>query len=302
MKIYDFFVKQIRVKNAKEALILLLKLMVVFLLADGLYYSLLRLSCLLQEKSRYKAEGIIVLSLKYAVFIFIIFVFYLIGKRLKTKGHLKAAMVILAILLPLIFIFNGSLLGIYYIDGPYWGKVVDADTGVPIAGANVMGVWELEFIIPPAPHASTTYADVRETITDGEGKFFLPPARTLFLWPYSWIYLKELRVYHSGYDSHPPNMQRGWSDADKEKWKTKLLKIRPKYYYDLPVGSNYEIAFENIPKNIKIYKPTVIRLNKALTDKERRKASIFGFCFSYLCCDDLKIKRFKAAAELGRTQ
>ena len=66
MIIYDFFVKQIRVKNAKEALILLLKLIVAFLIADELYSSFLRLSCLLQEKSSYKADGIIFLSLKYA--------------------------------------------------------------------------------------------------------------------------------------------------------------------------------------------------------------------------------------------
>ena len=300
MKIHDFFVKQIRVKNAKEALILMLKLIVVFLIADGLYYSFLRLSCLLQEKSIYKTDRIIFLSLKYTLFIFVIYVAYRLRRRLKAKGHFKAAMVILAILLPLIFLFNQSLLGIYYIDGPYWGKVVDADTGAPIAGANVMGEWKLEYVA--APQAGTTYADVRETITDGEGKFFLPPARTLFFWPYSWIYLDELRVYQPGYDSHPPKMQRGWTDADKEKWKAKLIKIRPEYNFKLPVGSNYEIAFENIPKNIKIYKPTVIRLNKALTDKERREASTFYFCFGDMCCDDLKIKKFKAAAERGRTQ
>ena len=140
MKIYDFFIKQIRVKNVKEALILLLKLMVVFLIADELYYSFLRLSCLLQEKGSYKADGIIFLSLKYTLFIFIIYVAYRLRRRLKAKGYLKAAMVMLAILLPLIFLFNQSLLGIYYIDGPYWGKVVDADTGAPIEGANVMGV------------------------------------------------------------------------------------------------------------------------------------------------------------------
>ncbi len=300
MIIYDFFVKQIRVKNAKEALILLLKLIVAFLIADELYSSFLRFSCLLQTKGIDKANGIIILGLKYALFIFIIYLSYRLRRRLKAKGHLKDAIGLLVILLILIFLSNQSLLGIYYINGPYWGKVVDADTGAPIAGANVMGVWELEFIV--APQAATTYADVRETITDGEGKFFLPPARTLFFLPISWIYLKELRVYHSGYDSHPPNMQRGWSDADKEKWQAKLIKIRSIYNYKLPVDSNYVSAFKIVPQNIKIYKPTVIRLNKALTDKERRKAATFGFCFSYMCCDDLKIKKFKAAVERGRIQ
>jgi hypothetical protein len=300
MKIYDFLIKQIRVKNVKEALILLLKLTVVFLFADELYSSFLRLSCLLQEKSSYKADGILFLSLKYALFIFIIYVAYRLRRRLKAKGHLKDAIGLLVILLILIFFSNQSLLGIYYIDGSYWGKVVDADTGEPIAGANVMGVWELEYIA--APQAATTYADVRETISDSEGKFLLPPARTLFLWPFSWIYLEELRVYHPGYDSHPPNMQKGWSDAEKEKWQAKLIKIFPKYNSKRTVDSNYVSAFIIIHRNIKIYKPTVIRLNKALSDKERHEASAFDLCFSYRCCDDFKIKKFKAAVERGRIQ
>jgi hypothetical protein len=97
-------------------------------------------------------------------------------------------------------------------------------------------------------------------------------------------------------------MQTGWSDAEKEKWQAKLIKIFPKYNSKRAIDSNYVTAFIIIHRNIKIYKPTVIRLNKALSDKERHEASAFDLCFSYRCCDDFKIKKFKAAVERGRTQ
>ena len=38
---------------------------------------------------------------------------------------------------------------LYHSDGPYKGKVIDLETGEPIEGAAVAGVWVLEFNFTP---------------------------------------------------------------------------------------------------------------------------------------------------------
>ena len=57
-------------------------------------------------------------------------------------------------------------------DGPYKGKVVDADTGKPIEGVVVLGVWYKE--TPTPAGAVSSYYDARETVTDKNGEFEIP--------------------------------------------------------------------------------------------------------------------------------
>ncbi|MDA8238769.1 MAG: hypothetical protein M0Z67_00180 [Nitrospiraceae bacterium] len=54
-------------------------------------------------------------------------------------------------------------------DGPYKGKVVDAETGQPIEGVVVLGVW-FKVAATPAGGVSSYY-DARETVTDRNGEF-----------------------------------------------------------------------------------------------------------------------------------
>jgi hypothetical protein len=59
------------------------------------------------------------------------------------------------------------------------GQVVDAQTGGPVAGANVVGVWIRGAGMPGLQH--TELVGVRETETDAQGRFHLPaPASFLF--------------------------------------------------------------------------------------------------------------------------
>lgn len=55
--------------------------------------------------------------------------------------------------------------------GPFRGQVVDAETGAPIPGANVMVLWIRE---PPALHFTQQFYDAQETVTDAAGRFEIP--------------------------------------------------------------------------------------------------------------------------------
>lgn len=54
-------------------------------------------------------------------------------------------------------------------DGPYKGKIVDAETGNPIEGVVVLGVWYKE--IATAAGGVSSYYDAAETLTNKNGEF-----------------------------------------------------------------------------------------------------------------------------------
>ena len=64
-----------------------------------------------------------------------------------------------------------SALGFTYSGAPISGKVVDADTGEPLEGVNVVAQWEMEDL------RSERYAGdllIMEAVTDGKGEYRLP--------------------------------------------------------------------------------------------------------------------------------
>ncbi len=83
-------------------------------------------------------------------------------------------------------------------EGPYHGRVVDAETGQPLAGAVVVLVWSRVRILPF--HSSTVFHAVRETLTGSDGSWVLDgrdvedraPART---------YPPSLDAYFPGYSA-----------------------------------------------------------------------------------------------------
>lgn len=87
----------------------------------------------------------------------------------------------------LVAIVGANIFGagwIFYHDGPYRGKVVDADTGQPIEGAAVLGEWHLETYASPGGPVGV-YCDVQETLTDKNGEFVVPTAWCLSPWPFT---------------------------------------------------------------------------------------------------------------------
>ena len=74
---------------------------------------------------------------------------------------------IILIFIVLIFL-QGCLYAVRY-DGTYRGKVVDAETGEPIEGVVLLGVWYTE--VPTVAGPQHDYYDAKETVTDENGEF-----------------------------------------------------------------------------------------------------------------------------------
>ena len=97
------------------------------------------------------------------------------------------------ILFALIF-FHGCMYAVRY-DGTYRGKVIDADTGEPIEGVVVLGVWYTAVI--GAGGGFSKYYDARETVTDKNGEFSIPGKGLRIM---SNLELMHVLIFKAGYD------------------------------------------------------------------------------------------------------
>ena len=93
------------------------------------------------------------------------------GTHMKTPrspGWLQVWMIPVIILLLLLLIPLWMYMGPTY-EGDYRGRVVDAETGEPIEGVVVAGIWYKEIVDLAGGHR--VYKDAKETLTDENGEF-----------------------------------------------------------------------------------------------------------------------------------
>lgn len=124
--------------------------------------------------------------------------------KLLTKKKLK--FIIILTLLFLVLILASNIFGrgwIFYHDGPYKGKVVDADTGEPIEGAAVVEECYLNLYGGPGGPIPK-YCDVKEGITDKNGEFMVPKTSCFYLWPFAKLDVPRFTVFKPIYLSYPP--------------------------------------------------------------------------------------------------
>src|SRR3990170_1219568 len=81
------------------------------------------------------------------------------------------------------------------IDGPYRGKIIDADSREPIEGVVVLGVWDREY--PGAGGAVHEYYDAMETVTDKNGGFEIKGQGLLVM---SNVIPMDVLIFKSGYE------------------------------------------------------------------------------------------------------
>lgn len=104
-------------------------------------------------------------------------------------------------------------------DGPYEGRVIDADTGKAIEGVVVLGVWYKEE--PTVAGAVSSYYDARETLTDKNGEFKIPGMGLKIL---SNLALMNFLIFKAGYkyESGPwESLKEGFIYKDTIKWEGK---------------------------------------------------------------------------------
>jgi hypothetical protein len=92
---------------------------------------------------------------------------------------------------------------VLYFDGPYQGKAVEAETGKPIKGAVVAGVWRLEAYGGPGGPLEPI-CDAKEALTDKNGEFIVPRAFCFHLWPFTKLGIPRFVVFKPGYLGYPP--------------------------------------------------------------------------------------------------
>jgi len=89
-----------------------------------------------------------------------------VSRRMSTRLGIALGLLMLGA------IAGGCAGHVVYPSGPFYGRVVDADTAQPLVGAAVVAVWYWEG--PGAGHPAERLHDAREVTTDAEGAFTLP--------------------------------------------------------------------------------------------------------------------------------
>lgn len=88
-----------------------------------------------------------------------------------------------------------------YVSGPYRGRVVDAETKEPLVGAVVLMSWYR--MAPGLGHASSSFVDAEETLTDERGEFVVGKNPPINLMPLTWLGTPDLTIFQPGYAFFP---------------------------------------------------------------------------------------------------
>ena len=80
-------------------------------------------------------------------------------------------------------------------ENDYKGKIIDVDTGKPIEGVVVLGVWSKAYPTPGG--AAHEFYDAREAVTDKNGEFTIPGMGLLIL---SNIESMRVLIFKAGYE------------------------------------------------------------------------------------------------------
>lgn len=86
-------------------------------------------------------------------------------------------------------------------DGPYRGKVIDAETKEPIEGAVVVAVWMKN--VYRIIDSTEVFAEAKETLTDKNGEFVIPGYKWTSIFFYFGIQPPEISIFKPGYGSFP---------------------------------------------------------------------------------------------------
>ena len=98
-----------------------------------------------------------------------------------------------------------------YADGPYHGRVIDAETKQPIEGAAVLAVWSRRAAF--LAHPSITYYDAQETLSDKGGNFTIPGTSSFSLNPLSRIDEPRFTIFTPGYRAYTAVFQVSTQDT-----------------------------------------------------------------------------------------
>ncbi len=85
--------------------------------------------------------------------------------------------------------------------GPYKGKVIDAQTKEPLAGAVVLTVWYRSG--PTLVGTPRDFLDAEEVLTDSQGEFVVGRSAPASLIPGTWVTDPDITIFYPGYGFFP---------------------------------------------------------------------------------------------------
>jgi hypothetical protein len=114
---------------------------------------------------------------------------------------------------------------VVYGSGPYRGRVVDAETKRPLAGAAVVAVWKRDgawLVGPEGPRVA--YFDAVEVVTNAQGEFEVPAKTHVTL--IGWIREPDFSVYAPGYVPFPHLGTHPQGDVLESAYQSKVFEFQ----------------------------------------------------------------------------
>jgi hypothetical protein len=113
-------------------------------------------------------------------------------------------------------------------DGPYEGRIIDAESNQPIEGVVVDAVWEK--VYPNVAGSSSEYFDTKETVTDKNGEFSIPGHGVLV---FSAIDYPNITMFKAGYDGDGNCPWVAYDDENIRQFKGKVTRQKGKLVFRL---------------------------------------------------------------------
>jgi hypothetical protein len=156
--------------------------------------------------------------------------------------------------------------------GPYYGIVLDQETGQPIEGACINVSFYTKMLTPGGDVSK--YVNAMETLTDRNGEFYIESYRAfLYRVPQVWDKHCDVRVFKPGYGAYPNNM------AIKNRYEPSYS-LPPSQYLiiKLPKLKTWEERYQNLGFLIPVAVPDdkMIELKK-LEETEIRNLGFRGY-------------------------
>jgi len=161
----------------------------------------------------------------------------------RAKYSVLAALFILALLI-LTTHYNSETGFLYYRDGPYAGKVIDADTKEPVEGAAVLAIWSLEIHGGPAG-ALEKLCDIKVTTTDKKGEFSMSKGSCFHLWPFADLDEARFTIFKRGYDAYPPSLPVVTDSFTAEDWEAKY-RYQREYWVPIEKGKANLVSLKKV--------------------------------------------------------
>jgi hypothetical protein len=167
-----------------------------------------------------------------------------------------------------VLVMTGCLPGRFvYGSGPYRGRVQDADTKRPLAGAAVVAVWIREGAALGPEGPSEAYFNALEVLTDAQGEFMMA-AKTHFTLV-GRIRDPKFSVYSPGYVPFPHSGTHPQGDAIKAAYHRRVFEFR------LPrVTTENEHSYADRPVRLGGVPESKVPISFRLVNQERQRLGL----------------------------